>query len=70
MTWLPFFLYIWATPLRARLSLSVAPEVKIISLAPAPMRLAICSRASSTAFSASHPKAWLRLAAFPYFSVK
>ena len=34
------------------------------------MRAAICSRASSTASSASQPKAWLRLAALPNFSVK
>ena len=34
----------------ARLSLSVAPEVKMISLEVAPISLAICSRAVSTAF--------------------
>ena len=33
MTWLPFFLYIAATPLIARLLLSVAPLVKMISFA-------------------------------------
>ena len=33
MTWFPFFLYIAATPLIARLLLSVAPLVKITSLA-------------------------------------
>ena len=67
---MPRFLYIAATPLIARLLLSVAPLVKIISLALAPMRVAICSRASSTAASASHPNGWLRLAALPNFSVK
>src|SRR5271157_6055723 len=35
MMWLPFSLYISATPLMARLSLSVAPEVKMISFAVA-----------------------------------
>ncbi len=32
MMWLPFFLYIAAAPLMARLLLSVAPLVKMISL--------------------------------------
>ena len=64
------FAYIWAAPLIARLLLSVAPLVQTISLGPAPMRLAACSRASSTPFSAAQPKAWLRLAEFPYVSVK
>ena len=36
----------------------------------APISLAICSRALSTAASASQPKAWLRLAGCPNFSVK
>jgi hypothetical protein len=54
-------------PLMARLLLSVAPEVKMISLAVAPISLAICSRAVSTACSASQPKEWLRLAALPNF---
>ena len=45
-----------AAPRIARLLLSVAPLVKIISLAVAPMSRAICSRAASTACSASHPK--------------
>ena len=54
----------------ARLSDSVAPEVKTISLPLAPMSAATCSRASSTAFSAVQPKLWLRLAALPNFSVK
>jgi len=57
-------------PLMARLLDSVAPEVKMISLAVAPMSLAICSRAFSTACSASQPKAWLRLAAFPNLAPK
>ena len=42
----------------------------MISLAVAPMSLAICSRAVSTACSASHPKEWLRLAALPNLAVK
>jgi len=36
----------------ARLSLSVAPEVKMISFACAPMRAPTSARAFSTAFSA------------------
>src|SRR6478609_4962292 len=48
----------------ARLSASVAPEVKTISLPDsAPMNRASVSRASSTAASASQPKRWVRLAA-------
>ncbi len=42
----------------------------MISLAVAPISLAICSRAFSTACSASQPKAWLRLAALPKLAVK
>ena len=42
----------------------------MISFAVAPMSLAICSRAVSTACSASQPKEWLRLAALPNFAVK
>ena len=53
--WLPFFLYISATPLSAMLSDSVAPLVKMISRGSAPMTPASFSRASSTAFSASQP---------------
>ena len=45
MMWLPFSLYISATPLIARLLLSVAPLVKMISLALAPISAATCSRA-------------------------
>src|SRR5438128_1282864 len=70
MMWLPFSLYISATPLMARLSLSVAPEVNMISFAVAPISLAMLSRDCSTAASATHPKAWLRLAALPNFSTK
>ena len=68
MMWLPFSAYISATPLMARLSDSVAPLVKTISLGVAPIRSAICWRAFSTACSASQPKVWLRLAALPNFS--
>ena len=49
----------------ARLSDSVAPEVKTISLSDAPISSATCLRAFSTAASAFQPKAWLRDAAFP-----
>ena len=54
----------------ARLSDSVAPLVKTISLALAPIRSATCLRPFSTASSACQPNAWFRLAAFPNFSVK
>ena len=70
MTWLPFSRYISATPLIARLFASVAPLVKMISLALAPIRSATFLRASSTASSASHPNAWLRLAGLPKCWVK
>ena len=52
-------------PLSARLSDSVAPLVKTISRGAAPASSATRRRASSTAFSASQPKLWLRLAALP-----
>ena len=39
----------------------------MISFDVAPISLAICSRAFSTACSASQPKEWLRLAALPNF---
>ena len=65
MMWLPFSAYISATPLSARLFDSVAPLVKTISFAVAPIRLATCLRAFSVASSASQPKLWLRLAELP-----
>src|SRR6185369_2846636 len=69
--WLPFSRYISATPFIARLIDSVPPEVKTSSLGSrAPMIFPICSRARSTAFSASQPNEWLRLAGWPNFSVK
>src|SRR6267142_3404246 len=69
--WLPFSRYISATPLTARSIDSVPPEVKISSLGSrAPMIFAICARARSTAFSASQPNEWFRLAGWPNFSVK
>src|SRR5262249_56067727 len=69
--WLPFSRYISATPLSARLMDSVPPEVNTTSLGSrAPISLAICSRARSTAPSASQPNGWLRLAGCPNFSVK
>ena len=70
MMWLPFSRYISATPLMARLSLSVAPEVKMISFAVAPISLAICSRACLDGFFRLPAEWWLRLAALPNFSVK
>src|SRR2546422_6668702 len=69
--WLPFSLYISATPLRARLIASVPPEVKTSSFGSrAPISVAILARAASTAPSASHPNGWFRLAGWPNFSVK
>ncbi len=70
MMWSPFSRYIDAAPLIARLSDSVAPLVKTISFALAPMRSATCLRPCSTASSASQPYLWLRLAALPKRSVK
>ncbi len=70
MMWLPFSRYMWAAPLIARLFDSVAPLVKTISFAVAPISAATCLRATSTASSACHPKEWLRLAALPNRSVR
>jgi hypothetical protein len=70
IAWLPFSRYISATPLIARLFDSVAPLVKMTSLALAPIRSATCLRAFSTASSASQPNEWLRLAALPNCWVK
>jgi hypothetical protein len=49
MMWLPFSRHASATPLIARLSLSVAPEVKTISAGEALMEAAIWWRAFFTA---------------------
>src|SRR5947207_200269 len=69
--WLPFSRYISATPLSARLMASVPPDVKTSSFGSrAPISAASCSRARSTAASASQPNGWLRLAGCPNFSVK
>jgi len=69
--WFPFSLLNSMAPLSARLSLSVAPLVKTISLSDdAPMRSAMRCRAISTAFSAAQPNEWLRLAALPNVVVK
>ena len=68
--WLPFWRYIRAAPRIARSSDSVAPDVNTISLSAAFIAAATWCRASSTAASASHPKTWLREAAFPNVSVK
>ena len=57
-------------PLIARLSDSVAPLVKKISSGCAPINVATWSRALSTASSAAHPQAWLRLEGSPNWSVK
>ena len=60
-----------ATPLSARLSLSVVPLVKTISRgSAAPIARAIRSRASSTAASARQPKACVWLEALPKSSPK
>ena len=59
-----------AAPRTARLSDSVAPDVKTISSAEAPTSAATCARASSTARCASWPKPWLRLEGLPNRSVK
>ena len=68
--WRPFPACDRAIPFTARLSDSVAPEVKTISSGAAPMRAATCSRARSTARCASWPNAWLRPDGLPYFSPK
>jgi hypothetical protein len=70
MLWSPLSAYISATPLIARLSDSVAPEVNMISFGSAPITRATCSRARSTASSAAQPNGWLREAALPKTSVK
>ena len=54
----------------ARLSDSLAPEVKTISLALALISFATCLRAFSTAVAAAQPNLWFRLAGLPKFSVK
>src|SRR5271157_494529 len=69
-TWLPLARHASTTPLIARLSLSVAPLVKTISRAAAPASSAIRRRAASTAFSASQPNLWVRLAALPNLGPK
>ena len=69
--WSPFSRYISTTPLIARLSASVPPEVQTSSLGSrAPISRASCSRARSMPPSASQPKEWLRLPGCPNFSVK
>jgi hypothetical protein len=60
----------YAVPLIARLFDSLAPLVKTISPADAPMSAATCSRPRSIAFCASQPYACWRLAALPNRSVK
>ncbi len=57
--------YASATPLIARLSASVPPEVKTISRGSTRSRSATWARAASTAASASQPSRWLRLAGWP-----
>mgnify|MGYP001792476501 CR=1 FL=1 len=53
--WFPFSRYMWAAPLIARLSDSVAPLVNTISFAVAPINSAHCLCATSTASSPSPP---------------
>ena len=62
---LPRRIEAWATPLMARLFDSVAPDVKMISRASAPMARATCSRARSRASAASQPNRCEVLAALP-----
>ena len=59
-----------AAPRTARLLLSVAPLVKMISLPRAPMAAAIVSREASTASLAAQPKLWLVLPGLPKTVVK
>ena len=54
----------------ARLSDSVAPLVKTISFGDAFIARATCSRAASTAASASQPKTWPREDGLPKAFVK
>ena len=54
-----------ATPFRARLFDSVAPLVKVISRAAAPISSATDARAADTASRARQPNRWCRLAALP-----
>src|SRR6476469_2804210 len=70
MMWSPLSRHASNMPFSARLLLSVAPEVKTISWADAPMESAIWRRAFSTAAAASQPKEWLLLAALPKREVK
>ena len=65
MMCLPLSWYIWQAPLIARLLDSVAHEVQTISRGLAPISLATCSRAASTAASAFQPNAWLWLDGLP-----
>ena len=64
------FAYMRAAPLIARLFDSVEPLVQTISFGEAPISAAACSRARSTASSASQPTLWFWLAVLPTFSVK
>ncbi len=65
----PLALAAQATPLRARLSASVPPEVKTISRGFAPSAAAIRSRASSSPWRARRPEAWM-LEGLPWCSVR
>ena len=58
MMWLPRRVYARAMPVIARLSLSVAPEVKMISFSFAPRARATVRRDSRSARSASMPFLW------------
>ena len=58
-----------ATPLMARLSDSVPPEVKTISSGETPRKRAMVSRAASIPSRASRPKPWM-LDALPKRSEK
>ncbi|MDT4874647.1 hypothetical protein FQZ97_1099590 [compost metagenome] len=65
MMWPPDTPRAWATPLRARLLDSVAPEVQTICSGVAPTSSATWRRACSTVCRACWPKAWELEAGLP-----
>ena len=70
MMWLPFSRYISATPLIARLSVSVAPLVKTISFGVGADQLRDLLARLLDRFLGLPAERWLRLAALPKCSVK
>ena len=69
-TWRPRGASERAAPRIARLSDSVAPDVKTISSGCAPTSAATCARPSATACAASWPNTCCRLDGLPNCSVK